>query len=57
MLHQIYLNDEKFTQEREFFLKQSLKDQEIQANLNSKISLLEKQLEDERKYSYKIFLR
>ncbi len=56
-LTQIDLNEAKFSQEREFFLKQSLKDQEIQQQLQKKISDLESRLHDEKSYAYELFIQ
>ena len=56
-LHQIDLNELKFAEERAFFLKQSLKDQEVQAQLLHKIATLETKLADEKDYAMNIFVK
>lgn len=55
-LHQIDLNEQKFAKEREFFLKQSLKDQEVQGELKAKIADLERRLQDEKNYATDLYI-
>jgi hypothetical protein len=43
-LRQIEQNDSVFAEERSFFLRQSLKDQEVQRQLTEKIEHLQKEL-------------
>lgn len=50
-------NESVFAEERKFFLKQSLKDQEEQAKLRKQIEHLEVQLRDEKAYAFDLFIK
>ena len=56
-LQQIELNEQKFAEERDFFLKQGIKDQEVQAQLQGKIASLERKLAHEKSYALNIFVK
>ena len=56
-MEQIVRNESVFAEEREFFLKRSLKDQELQSTLLSEIEHLKNELKDEKLYAYDLFIK
>lgn len=54
---QIAKNESVFVEERDFFLKQSLKDQQVQRDLTKMIEHLQQQLKDEKDYAYTLFIQ